>query len=83
MNADILKGQWKELKGDVKTKWGKLTDDDLTRIEGAEEKLIGTLQKKYGYARDEAEREYKAFMKSRRTVTSAKKHTPSSSEHRY
>jgi hypothetical protein len=40
MNAEILKGQWKEIKGDIKAKWGKLTDDDLTEIEGKEEKLI-------------------------------------------
>jgi len=41
MNAEILKGKWKEIKGEVKTKWGKLTDDDLTAIEGHKEKLIG------------------------------------------
>ena len=40
MNAEILKGQWNEIKGDIKAKWGKLTDDDLTEIEGKEEKLI-------------------------------------------
>jgi uncharacterized protein YjbJ (UPF0337 family) len=63
MNADILKGQWKEIKGDIKTKWGKLTDDDLTEIEGKEEKLLGLLQKRHGYAKDKAEQEYKEFMK--------------------
>ena len=47
MNADILKGRWMELKGEVKTRWGKLTDDDLTEIEGMEEKLLGFLQKRY------------------------------------
>jgi uncharacterized protein YjbJ (UPF0337 family) len=63
MNADILKGQWKEIKGDIKTKWGKLTDDDLAEIEGKEEKLLGILQKRLGYAKDKAEQEYKEFMK--------------------
>lgn len=62
MNADILKGQWKEIQGEVKAKWGKLTDDDLTEIEGMEEKLLGLLQKRYGYVRDKAEQEYKEFM---------------------
>jgi uncharacterized protein YjbJ (UPF0337 family) len=62
MNADILKGKWKEIKGDVKAKWGKLTDDDLTEIEGNQEKLVGILQKKYGYGKDEAEREYEDFI---------------------
>ncbi|RJQ23048.1 MAG: CsbD family protein [Nitrospiraceae bacterium] len=62
MNAEILKGKWKEIKGEVKTKWGKLTDDDLTTVEGNEEKLLGLLQQRYGYARDKAEQDYKEFM---------------------
>jgi uncharacterized protein YjbJ (UPF0337 family) len=62
MNEDVLKGKWKEIKGGVKEKWGKLTDDDLTQVEGSEEKLLGLLQKKYGYAKDKAEKEYKDFM---------------------
>jgi uncharacterized protein YjbJ (UPF0337 family) len=62
MNADILKGKWKEIKGEVKVKWGKLTDDDLTQIEGHEEKLLGFLQKRYEYSKDQAEREYNEFV---------------------
>ena len=46
MNEDILKGKWKEIKGRVKEKWGKLTDNDLGEIEGKGEKLLGSLQKK-------------------------------------
>ncbi len=57
-----MKGQWKEIKGDVKQRWGNVTDDDLLEIEGAEEKLIGKLQRKYGYARERAEKEYEDFM---------------------
>ena len=57
MNADVLKGQWHQLKGEVKSRWGKLTDDDLDRASGDTEKLIGRLQERYGYARDEAKRE--------------------------
>src|SRR5665648_980628 len=41
MNEDVLKGKWKEIKGGVKEKWGKLTDDDLTQVEGNQEKLLG------------------------------------------
>ena len=59
MNEDILKGKWLEIKGRVKEKWGKLTDNDLRAIEGKGEKLLGLLQKKYGYIRDKTELEYK------------------------
>ncbi len=68
LNKDIFKGKWKELKGDIKAKWGKLTDDDLTEIEGNQEKFIGILQKKYGYGKDEAEREYDDFIKGRKAA---------------
>jgi uncharacterized protein YjbJ (UPF0337 family) len=59
MNKDILKGKWLEIKGRVKEKWGKLTGNDLGEIEGKSEKLLGLLQKKYGYIRDKAEPGYK------------------------
>ena len=59
MNEDILKGKWREIKGRVKEKWGKLTDNDLREIEGKGEKLLGLLQKKYGYLRNKTELEYK------------------------
>jgi len=62
MNEDILKGKWNEIKGRVKEKWGKLTDDDLTAVEGKKKKLLGLLQQKYGYAKDKAEQEYKDFI---------------------
>ncbi len=59
MNEAILKGKWLEIKGRVKEKWGKLADNDLGEIKGKGEKLLGLLQKKYGYIRDKAELEYK------------------------
>jgi uncharacterized protein YjbJ (UPF0337 family) len=59
MNKDILKGKWLEIKGSVKEKWGKVTDNDHGEIEGKGEKLLGLLQKKYGYIKDKAELEYK------------------------
>lgn len=62
MNEDILKGKWNEMKGSVKEKWGKLTDDDIDQAAGKRDQLIGALQKSYGYSKDEAEREYDRFM---------------------
>jgi len=62
MNKDVIQGKWREMKGKVKEQWGKLTDDDLDKIEGKAEQLLGLLQQRYGYARDKAEEEYKRFM---------------------
>jgi len=62
MNEDIFKGKWKEIKGSVKAKWGNLTDDDVTEVEGQSEKLVGILQTKYGYSKDKAQEEYNQFM---------------------
>jgi uncharacterized protein YjbJ (UPF0337 family) len=61
MNAYTLKGQWHQVKGEIKTQWGKLTDNDLDQISGQSEKLIGKLQERYGYARDRAEKEFTDF----------------------
>jgi uncharacterized protein YjbJ (UPF0337 family) len=61
MNWDQMKGQWKQFKGRAKQQWGELTDDDLTRIEGNRDELIGRLQERYGYAREQAEREADAW----------------------
>jgi len=62
MNADVLKGKWMQLKGEVKSRWGKLTDDDLDIVEGDAEKLIGRVQERYGYQKDEARREVEDFI---------------------
>jgi uncharacterized protein YjbJ (UPF0337 family) len=62
VNADIFKGKWQEIKGDLKRRWGKLTDNEVEEIAGTEEMLLGLLQKSYGYGRDEAERDYEEFM---------------------
>lgn len=64
MNSDILKGKWNQLKGTMKQQWGKLTDDDLTRIDGRSDELIGILQEKYGYSREQAEQEVDNYLKS-------------------
>jgi uncharacterized protein YjbJ (UPF0337 family) len=57
MNQDTMKGQWKQLKGKAREKWGELTDDDLDQIQGRREQLVGRIQERYGIARDEAERQ--------------------------
>jgi uncharacterized protein YjbJ (UPF0337 family) len=62
MNADVLKGKWHQLKGEVKSKWGQLTDDDLDRVAGDAEKLVGRVQERYGYERDRAKREVDDFI---------------------
>lgn len=56
MNRDIIEGSWKEIRGKVKNAWGKLTDDELDRVEGNYDALCGSIQKAYGISRDEAER---------------------------
>lgn len=61
MNKDQFQGAWKMLSGKVKEKWGKLTDDEITRINGRRETLIGLLQQKYGYAKERAEEELTRF----------------------
>jgi uncharacterized protein YjbJ (UPF0337 family) len=52
MNWDRIEGNWKEIQGQAKQQWGKLTNDDLTIINGRREELEGTLQNRYGYAKD-------------------------------
>jgi uncharacterized protein YjbJ (UPF0337 family) len=59
MNNDIFQGKWKQMRGQAKVWWGKLTDDDLEKVGGNVDKLIGLLQEKYGYTRQQAEDEYK------------------------
>ncbi|MBA0036765.1 CsbD family protein [Pantoea sp. BIGb0393] len=59
MNKDEASGNWKQFKGKMKEKWGKLTDDDMTVIEGKRDQLIGKIQERYGYAKDQAETEVK------------------------
>ena len=64
MNSDIIKGKWTQIRGQLKEKWGKLTDDDLDRLEGHRDYLIGKLQEHYGLAQDKADEEVKAFERS-------------------
>jgi uncharacterized protein YjbJ (UPF0337 family) len=61
MNWDQIAGSWKQLRGAVKEKWGKLTDDDLTAIAGRREQLAGKLQERYGYEKVRLEKEVDEF----------------------
>jgi len=79
MNKDILEGKWKQIRGEAKAWWGKLTDDDLDRAAGKFEVLTGLLQEKYGYSRvraaDEIDKrvtEYEAGLKRKTVPASAK-----------
>ena len=78
MNEDILAGQWKEMRGELKSWWGKLTDDDFEWIGGQKDRLIGLIQERYGYTRDQAlnemERRFDEYMnKAGETMQSAAK----------
>lgn len=57
MNWDRVKGNWKQLKGELRAQWGKLTDDDLEVIAGSRDRLVGRLQELYGIRKEEAERQ--------------------------
>ena len=56
MNWDQIAGNWKQMKGSLRERWGKLTDDDLTVIAGQRDKLVGKVQERYGIAREEAQK---------------------------
>ncbi len=66
MDKDIFLGKWKQLKGEVKKQWGNLTDDDLERTEGDRDKLLGVLQEKYGYSKDQAREKLDRFLNEHR-----------------
>jgi uncharacterized protein YjbJ (UPF0337 family) len=70
MAQDMLKGAWKQMKGTVKQKWGKLTDDDLMQIDGNKDMLIGKLQQRYGYSKAEAEKNYDEWVATQRMDSS-------------
>jgi len=61
-NRDVLIGKWKQVRGKAKQTWGKLTDNDLDRISGRFEELAGLVQERYGYTREQAEKEVTRFI---------------------
>jgi uncharacterized protein YjbJ (UPF0337 family) len=62
MNEDILQGKWKELRGKVRQRWGKVTGDDVEQLKGTHEELVGLLQKRYGYERKQAAKEVQEWI---------------------
>lgn len=57
MNWDTIRGNWNQLKGEIKQEWGKLTDNDMAALEGNRDELVGKVQERYGLTRDAAERQ--------------------------
>ena len=70
MNKDQAAGKWQQMKGKLKQQWGKLTDDDLTVLEGSADELSGRIQKRYGIAREEAEKQIDTFRTANRDLVS-------------
>jgi uncharacterized protein YjbJ (UPF0337 family) len=73
MNADVMEGKWKQMRGQMKEWWGKLTDDDFDVIAGKSDKLVGKLQEKYVWAKRDAEDEVSRRF---RDYEEAARHTP-------
>jgi uncharacterized protein YjbJ (UPF0337 family) len=71
MNSDELQGKWKQLKGAARQQFGKLTDDDIEMIAGQRDRLIGKLQERYGYARDEAQKKADEWLASAKSAAGA------------
>jgi uncharacterized protein YjbJ (UPF0337 family) len=63
MNWDQVEGKWKQMKGEAKARWGKLTDDDLDMVAGQRDKLVGRVQERYGIAKDQAQRQVEDWNK--------------------
>jgi uncharacterized protein YjbJ (UPF0337 family) len=62
MNKDIAEGKWKQLKGKIQQSWGNLTDDEIDKIQGSEERFVGLLQERYGLKKEQAEKEFKKLV---------------------
>lgn len=65
MNWDIVKGKWKQMTGAVREKWGELTEDEVAQMEGDRDQLVGKLQERYGWTKDEAEREVDDYFRDK------------------
>lgn len=71
MNWDQVEGQWKSLKGSIRDKWGKLTDQDYESIAGKKDRFLGKLQERYGFAKERAESDLNQFFSNINTDTTA------------
>jgi uncharacterized protein YjbJ (UPF0337 family) len=76
VNWDQVEGKWKQLRGGVKEKWGKLTDDDLDQIAGKRDQFVGRLQERYGIAKEEAQHQADQWLRAQQDAAaeSAKYH---------
>ena len=74
MNSDQMKGKWKQMKGSVKERWGKLTDDDLDVIDGQHDQLIGKIQERYGIAREAAQKQVDEWKANAREADIEREH---------
>jgi uncharacterized protein YjbJ (UPF0337 family) len=72
MNWDEVTGKWNQLKGSVKERWGKLTDDDLTMIDGKRDRMIGKIQERYGITKEKAEEQIREWNFTARKETARK-----------
>jgi uncharacterized protein YjbJ (UPF0337 family) len=66
MDWDRVEGNWKQMKGKVKEKWGNLTDDDLDKVGGRRDQLEGVIQERYGIAKDQARKDVDAWFNAQR-----------------
>lgn len=62
MNWDRIEGNWKQFAGRVKQQWGKLTDDEIARVNGSRDQLEGIIQARYGYAKDQVKKDIEAWL---------------------
>ncbi|MFN0062749.1 MAG: CsbD family protein [Myxococcaceae bacterium] len=76
MNWDTIAGKWTEYKGKIKSQWGELTDDDLARINGKRDVLVGLVQQRYGKMKDVAEKEVEEFLRASDETTRFKGEEP-------
>ena len=71
MNKETVQGNWNEIKGKIKTRWAKFTDDDMTQLEGNLDQIAGKIQKVYGFTKEKAIEEYNDFKKQLHSEESA------------
>jgi len=64
MNEDVLKGRWMQIKGKIRERWGKLTDDDVAQVQGSGERLLGKIREHYGRTREQAEAELSEWLEA-------------------
>lgn len=72
MNTEELEGKWEQIKGQVKEKWGKLSNDDITTIGGKKDQLIGKIRERYALGKEDAENQFAAFVRDCNCDSSSK-----------